>query len=653
MKSYTPYLFVFLVAIATSNAQTIRLDAHSPGRTFDGLGALSAGASSRLLMDYPEPQRSQILDYLFKPNYGAALQHLKVEIGADVNSTDGSEPSHMRSARDHDDSRGYEWWLMREARKRNPAIVLDTLSWGAPGWIGNGKFYSHDMAEYVATFLEGAKKQGLDVAYTGVWNERKPDYDWVKLLRKTLDEHHLATKIVCCDGYPGALDPYAVADAMDHDPQLAKAVDVIGIHYAHSRKTGLAPDAVIRSGRTIWSSEDQPNPGGGPFLSREWKSGGRVLARLYNENYIDGKMTATEIWSPITSYYDNLAAPNSGLMYANTPWSGYYDVQSAIWVTAHTTQFAKPGWTYMDTASGFLPDGQGSYVSLRAPAPRGKAAEWSVVLETTQAKAPQRLIFHVGEGLSTARVHIWETSGNKTFEKIADLDIKNHALEYTFEPDAIFSITTTTGQRRGSAQPPAAAPFPFPYHDDFERTSPGRAARYLADQDGAFEAQPCAGRTGQCLAQVITQKPIAWLVTPEPFTMAGNADWKDYRVGADFMLPEEGSVMLIGRIDSADVFKDRKALYPSAYIFRSSSDGTWQLLSTHFKQAPKVLASGAYPSSPGWHHHEMAFQGPRITVLVDGKVISSVENTEHAGGMIGLGSGWNHAQFDNLSITPN
>ena len=73
-------------------ASRIVLDGNSSGRTFDGLGAVSAGASSRLLIDYPEPQRSRILDYLFKPGYGAALQRLKVEIGADVNSTDGSEP---------------------------------------------------------------------------------------------------------------------------------------------------------------------------------------------------------------------------------------------------------------------------------------------------------------------------------------------------------------------------------------------------------------------------------------------------------------------------------------------------------------------------------------------------------------------------------
>src|SRR6266571_2129842 len=66
----------------------ITIDGRGSGRVFEGIGAVSAGASSRLLIDYPEPYRSQILDYLFKPNYGAALQHLKVEIGGDANSTD-------------------------------------------------------------------------------------------------------------------------------------------------------------------------------------------------------------------------------------------------------------------------------------------------------------------------------------------------------------------------------------------------------------------------------------------------------------------------------------------------------------------------------------------------------------------------------------
>eukprot|EP01051_Picozoa_sp_SAG22_P024111 SAG22_NODE_6538_length_842_cov_0.709287_1_plen_144_part_00 len=50
-------------------------------RPYRGHGMLSAGASSRLLMDYAEPHRSEILDVLFKPGYGASLDMLKIEIG--------------------------------------------------------------------------------------------------------------------------------------------------------------------------------------------------------------------------------------------------------------------------------------------------------------------------------------------------------------------------------------------------------------------------------------------------------------------------------------------------------------------------------------------------------------------------------------------
>lgn len=49
------------------------LDGASAGLRFDGHGLLSAGASSRHLRDHPDVQRSQILDYLFKPQFGALL----------------------------------------------------------------------------------------------------------------------------------------------------------------------------------------------------------------------------------------------------------------------------------------------------------------------------------------------------------------------------------------------------------------------------------------------------------------------------------------------------------------------------------------------------------------------------------------------------
>ena len=53
--------------------QTIALKGDAGGKRFDGIGAVSGGgATSVLLKDYPEPQRSQVLDLLFKPKFGAS-----------------------------------------------------------------------------------------------------------------------------------------------------------------------------------------------------------------------------------------------------------------------------------------------------------------------------------------------------------------------------------------------------------------------------------------------------------------------------------------------------------------------------------------------------------------------------------------------------
>src|SRR5256714_11798213 len=130
---------------------SVPVDATKGGRTFDGVGAISGGGgNSRLLVDYPEPQRSQVLDYLFKPGVGASLQILKVEIGGDTNSTDGAEPSHMHTRTDLNCDRGYEWWLMAQAKARNRGIKLAALSWGLPGWAGGSRHtvWTHDTIGY-------------------------------------------------------------------------------------------------------------------------------------------------------------------------------------------------------------------------------------------------------------------------------------------------------------------------------------------------------------------------------------------------------------------------------------------------------------------------------------------------------------------------
>jgi hypothetical protein len=335
-------------------------------------------------------------------------------------------------------------------------------------------------------------------------------------------------------------------------------------------------------------------------------------------------------------------------MYANTPWSGHYDVQSTIWVTAHTTQFAQPGWRYLDSGSGFLPE-KGSYVALRS----SDKKNWSVVLETIDARNPQTALFRMAGGLAASEVYIWETNSTHTFERVAEVKPVNGAFTYTFDPDSLYTLTTTTGQGKGKAQPPASAAFPLPYRDDFEKVTSGHTPRYLADQDGAFEVQPCIGRKGRCLEQAITTKPIAWAATPNPYTLAGDVKWADYGVAADVRFLSAAPAVLIGRIDSADNFQDDKALWPSGYILCVKPGGAWELLSQIFGKPVVRLGSGSIKLDNGsWHHVELRFMGKQVTASLDGAKLIEVEDVTHTHGMFALGTEWNRIQFDNLRVTP-
>ena len=66
----------------------VRLDNAKLDLAFDGMGVI-VDASSRFLYDYPAQQQQEVLDFLFKPGFGASLSICKVEIGGDDQQTDG------------------------------------------------------------------------------------------------------------------------------------------------------------------------------------------------------------------------------------------------------------------------------------------------------------------------------------------------------------------------------------------------------------------------------------------------------------------------------------------------------------------------------------------------------------------------------------
>ena len=102
---------------------------------YNGFGLISANNSSRLLLDYKyeQPERyDEILNYLFGED-GLNISHIKVEMGADINSSSGTEPATMCSADEKADvTRGAGFQLAADAKKLDPDITLDMLWWSEP-----------------------------------------------------------------------------------------------------------------------------------------------------------------------------------------------------------------------------------------------------------------------------------------------------------------------------------------------------------------------------------------------------------------------------------------------------------------------------------------------------------------------------------------
>ena len=325
---------------------------------FDGIGAISGGGGETVLLPaYPAAEQAEILDFLFKPDFGAALHILKVEIGGDSLSTDGAEPSHMHTENDAPNfERGYEFWLAKQAKQRSQHILLYGLPWEWPSWVGAGTGNPYENVSrtvlYTTTWVKGAKEaHGLSLDFVGVWNEQICSTEYVLALRAALDTFSAHTKIVAPDR--SVKDTNAFVVELHANPALRRATHAVGYHYPNSNP-GVQP---LPGVLTLWASEDDSSvdpPADAPPTPRPRKMpGGGCLVRTINQNFVQGNITATIVWNLVMARYPQMRWDFTGLVAAIDPIGGHYDVLPPVWAAAHTTQFTRPGWK-------LLPVGQGS-----------------------------------------------------------------------------------------------------------------------------------------------------------------------------------------------------------------------------------------------------------------------------------------------------
>lgn len=655
---------------AEGGTQVVSLRGDAGGKRFDGIGVVSGGgATAVLLKDYPEPQRSQILDLVFKPKFGASVSALLTEIPGDGNSTQGSMPSHMHTRDDLNYARGYMWWILQEAKKRNPRLSLDGTAWSAPGWIA--KFWSQDTADYYVKWLRGLRDvYGLELDAIGCRNEKGVSFEFAQTLRATLNANGFdQVKLHAFDNWPN--DKFDFVSQMLADEKRRDSIDILSAHILSSRAPASAEvqKAAAAMNKPIWNTEEHV-----------YKKGFDCeisIVHAFNDNFIGSGATKIVNWYDIAALYAmEPYSVDPAAVLAHSPWSGHYEVREALWGYAHYGQFTEVGWQYLNGGCGRL-SGGGTYVTLKSP-----GADYSIIVETQGAKVVQQLSFELSGGLSPHELCVWRSNAQEQFVQQPGIKPVAGKLTLTLEPDSIYSLSTTTGQTKGSFEDiPDAKSFPFPYRETFdEYEAPaqyGYLPRYTADIADAFELVDRPEGNGKCLRQMVPVPTISWAPDWLPYTIIGDDRWRDYEVSADIYLGPGETAGVMGRINDVGT---GYGFIPKGYFVQLSDTGECRLVLVRGKPdkkklvgdaeqqalikagkddsagGEKVLATGHIPnlSSGQWHQLTLRFEGATITGLVDDKPVVTANDELYAHGMAGLmaggGAKLSRPYFDNLVI---
>ncbi len=669
----------------------------NPAALFRGLGCVSGNNSSRLLMDYKMKHPDiyqEILRQLFEPGYGASLSHLKLEFGADINSSSGTEPCVKRTADEIADvHRGAGFMLAADAKKVNPGLTLDLLRWGEPNWV-TAAFDESQEAGFQAryqwfyeTLVAAYETYGLKFDYLSPdANETdKADTAWLIYFSNCLKTQEnppydfSSIKLVASD----EVGSRTIAQAMLENEALRDAIDVIGLHYTTygDDNTQLLHDVY---GKEIWYSEGIA-PCNIPELSCRVDGNGMsgsngpidVANRIIN-SYAHGHMVMYEFQPAIAAYYDGACYSPKQLMTANTPWSGHYTRDIGFWIASHFTRFTEQGWNYVDSAC--FGDGEENH------------AIWNTTHNYLTLVSPDRtqLTMHFSNDSDSPRSYLVivthlpklqrnlrfiETAGNDDpkqidrnwFKVINEMNVHavkgDMAFPVVVKPHSLLTITTmdVAALKRSTDYPPIPVQqrLPLPYHDDFAYVenfllARGSAPLYTTDQGGAFEVVETVH--GNVLQQMITKDilPTNWRFrgTPDPITCLGDDQWANYQCSAKVLLATDtvDNYAAIGLRYNSTVTHPESAI--CGFLLRLYADGKWE-----FCYMEEVLQDG-FCKDFQWDTphtlHIMAI-GDLILAFIDGDSVEEFraeQKTIVRSGRVCLQSAYYHNQFLEVKVDP-
>lgn len=649
----------------------------SENKRYRVVSMVSGNNSSRLLLDYKyeHPARyEELLEHIFGRN-GIGVEHFKLEMGSDINSTSGTEPCVKRTAAEKANvRRGAGYHLAADIKKRYPHVTLDMLFWSEPKWVTD----SADVMDaryrwYKETLTAAYRVYGLKFDYISVnRNERAIDAEWIKYISRRMKAEtdcpydFSAVKIAAADED----NSWRVADLMTEDEELRNAVDVIGTHYT-SISTENAMLMCEKYGKELWFSEGSAPmtyARGAARFDGSGLSGINGVLDIANRiaaMYPRGLMTLYEYQPIVSAYYDGVTFCHKQLITACEPWSGHYTLDSGYYMSLHFSRFFRRGWHFIPSAcysdgkiggdGHALVDTKYSYMTACNP----ETGDHSTVIVNSSEK-PLRYSLLLDDGRT---LHIWETRGpdggrfdENFFRKSETVIPKKTGEKYvcviTVKPYSLVTVSSLDAEKPPRSSGTKSRLMALPYSDDFNYdrsyiTSRGGAPRFTSDQGGAFEVKTVSGNN--VLMQMITPrtKAVEWGGTPLPMTSLGDDRWRDYTVSARVMLhksrkPSQNFIGVGNRC-----FLTCSGV--SGYSLLVYEDRRWAL-----RRNGEDVLTGTAEFDP-YSFNEIAINavGNSVSAYINGALIGEYNDKAMlCAGRAALFSSYDRNCFDRIDITP-
>lgn len=668
----------------------------NPAASYRGLGCISANNASRLLLDYKvehPKEYEEIMRLLFQKDYGIGLSHIKLELGADVNSFAGAEPATKRTAEEHADvTRGAGFQFAADAKVINPDITLDLLRWGEPAWVARAFTISQEhglnarYTWYKETLEAAYQIYGLKFNFISADQNETDTTDeaWILFLRYRLDHEkktpydYRKIKIVASD----EVGTRNVAAQMVENASLRNAIDVIGLHYTTfgDSYTNLLNEAY---GKEIWYSE-----GSAPCNLSELtvqadqsgitgKNGAIDIANRIINSYYNGKMCMYEFRPAIAANYDGAYDAPKHLISAQEPWSGHYRMDSGFWMALQFSRFSPKGWLFVNGAcygdgeeNHAIENTSNNFMTLVSP----DRSEMTMHF-TNEDLFPRTYSVQLKDmgftnrtlsTILTAGPNAGEAYNANWFRRGKPVKPSHKNGETYFikvPPQSIMTITTldtswVNGVETFSHAIPSPERLSLPYQDTFryredEIMVRGCAPRYTTDQGGAFELIH-SDQDGDILCQRIKKGniPANWRFrgTPEPITCLGDDRWRSYSAEIDVRLDNREAENYAGlgvRYNSAVTCETTSRCGYTGILY---GDGRWQLL-----DMDNVAAEGTSYTvrATDWNKLKLLILGDSIFFFLNGDLLTTYRpQCPINSGRISLCSDYEMNTFRNLKVVP-